>query len=276
VCSPMTAAATREASGLIRPEVSTRTATISLLCSKRSTWRLHMWRRTLWGGNIALRLATRRSEVFRSLSCHEPPLWSLLEGDAESHEMLQRGARSVEKVGRMSPRAITRARHATSSRRSPSGLAPGTTSCLPGYGRSFVQNAPIFLDELQDRESARRRPGGVGARGGTGAAHRGLRESAGVPAGDRSARGADAARHPRDHRWRSARAPAVDPRALSGGDDAGALQASVCPAASPRASSPRTDGDERLLLRGYESPDVGAAQLHRARAAGAQAETSAP
>jgi pimeloyl-ACP methyl ester carboxylesterase len=47
VCSPMTAAATREASGLIRPEASTRTATTSLLCLKRLTWRLHMSRRTL-------------------------------------------------------------------------------------------------------------------------------------------------------------------------------------------------------------------------------------
>ena len=39
-----------------------------------------------YGGNIALRLATRRPELFRSLSCHEPPLWSLLEGDPERQE----------------------------------------------------------------------------------------------------------------------------------------------------------------------------------------------
>jgi hypothetical protein len=53
-----------------------------------------------FGGNIALRLATRRPEVFRSLSCHEPPLWCLLEGDAESQEMLQKAAASLEAVGR--------------------------------------------------------------------------------------------------------------------------------------------------------------------------------
>ena len=33
-----------------------------------------------WGGNIALRLATRRPDVFRSLSCHEPPLWAGVHG----------------------------------------------------------------------------------------------------------------------------------------------------------------------------------------------------
>lgn len=35
------------------------------------------------GGNIALRLAGRRPDLFRSLSCHEPPVWSLLESDSE-------------------------------------------------------------------------------------------------------------------------------------------------------------------------------------------------
>ena len=53
-----------------------------------------------YGGNIALRLATRRPEIFRSLSCHEPPLWSLLEGDPEGQEILQHGARSLDAVGR--------------------------------------------------------------------------------------------------------------------------------------------------------------------------------
>src|SRR5918996_5162360 len=51
-----------------------------------------------YGGNIALRLATRRPEIFRSLSCHEPPLWSLLEDDPESQQILQQGARSLEAV----------------------------------------------------------------------------------------------------------------------------------------------------------------------------------
>ena len=44
-----------------------------------------------YGGNIALRLATRRPEVFRSLSCHEPPPWSWPLGS---------GRRSLERAGR--------------------------------------------------------------------------------------------------------------------------------------------------------------------------------
>ncbi|MGH2985620.1 MAG: alpha/beta fold hydrolase [Solirubrobacterales bacterium] len=51
-----------------------------------------------WGGNIALRLATRRPQVFRSLTSHEPPLLSLLENDPESAEMLEQGAGSIEAV----------------------------------------------------------------------------------------------------------------------------------------------------------------------------------
>jgi pimeloyl-ACP methyl ester carboxylesterase len=103
-----------------------------------------------WGGNIALRLATRRPEVFGSLSCHEPPLWSLLEGDAESQEMLQRGARSLEEVGRR----IAAGDHEGAARHFVEEVAfrPGAWEHeLPAAMRAvFVQNAPTYLDELQD------------------------------------------------------------------------------------------------------------------------------
>ena len=46
-----------------------------------------------WGGNIALRLACRRPELFRSLTCHEPPLWGLLADDPDSQAMLSQGDR---------------------------------------------------------------------------------------------------------------------------------------------------------------------------------------
>jgi pimeloyl-ACP methyl ester carboxylesterase len=103
-----------------------------------------------WGGNIALRLATRRADVFRSLSCHEPPLWSLLEGDADSEEMLQRGARSLEEVGRR----IAAGNHEGAARHFVEEVAfgPGAWEYeLPANMRAvFVHNAPTFLDELQD------------------------------------------------------------------------------------------------------------------------------
>ena len=103
-----------------------------------------------WGGNIALRLATRRPDVFRSLSCHEPPLWSLLEDDAESQEMLHRGARSLDEVGRH----IATGDHEGAARQFVEEVAFGPGAWgheLPAETRAvFVQNAPTFLDELQD------------------------------------------------------------------------------------------------------------------------------
>ncbi len=103
-----------------------------------------------YGGNIALRLATRRPEVFRSLSCHEPPLWSLLEGDAESQAMLTEGARSLEAVAVR----IAEGDHEGAARQFVNEVAFGPDAWenqLPSEVRAiFVQNAPTFFDELQD------------------------------------------------------------------------------------------------------------------------------
>jgi pimeloyl-ACP methyl ester carboxylesterase len=103
-----------------------------------------------YGGNIALRLATRRPEVFRSLSCHEPPLFSLLEDDPELRELLQQGARSDQAVGRR----IAQGDHEGAARQFVEEVAfgPGAwDSKLPPELRAiFVDNAPTYLDELED------------------------------------------------------------------------------------------------------------------------------
>jgi pimeloyl-ACP methyl ester carboxylesterase len=108
-----------------------------------------------YGGNIALRLATRRPELFRSLSCHEPPLWSLLEDDPGSQVLLQRGARSLEAVGRR----IAAGDHEGAARQfvEEVALGPGAwENELPPETRAiFVQNAPTYLDELQDADQLR-------------------------------------------------------------------------------------------------------------------------
>jgi pimeloyl-ACP methyl ester carboxylesterase len=108
-----------------------------------------------FGGNIALRLATRRPDVFRSLSCHEPPLWGLLEGDPESEEMLQQGAGSLEAVGRR----IAEGDHEGAAHQFVDEVAFGPGAWeneLPPEVRAiFVQNAPTFLDELQDPNQLR-------------------------------------------------------------------------------------------------------------------------
>jgi len=100
------------------------------------------------GGNIALRLATRRPELFRSLSCHEPALWGLLEEDPESQEILQQVARSLESVGRR----IAQGDHDGAARQFVDEVAFGHGAWdnqLPPESKAiFVQNAPTFLDEL--------------------------------------------------------------------------------------------------------------------------------
>jgi pimeloyl-ACP methyl ester carboxylesterase len=101
------------------------------------------------GGNIALRLATRRPDLFRSLSCHEPALWGLLEHDPVSQEILQQGARSLEAVGRR----IAQGDHEGAARQFVEEVAfgPGAwdNELPPEWRAIFVQNAPTFLDELQ-------------------------------------------------------------------------------------------------------------------------------
>jgi pimeloyl-ACP methyl ester carboxylesterase len=108
-----------------------------------------------FGGNIALRLATRRPEIFRTLCCHEPPLWSLLEGDPERQEILQHGARSIDAVGRR----IADGDHEGAARQFVEevafGLGAWENELPPEMRAIFVHNAPTFLDELQDPRQLR-------------------------------------------------------------------------------------------------------------------------
>ena len=104
-----------------------------------------------WGGNIALRLACRRPELFRSLSCHEPPLWGLLADDPDSQAMLSQGAESLESVGSR----IAVGDHERAARQFVDEVAFGRgawdNQLPPEVKKIFVRNAPTFLDELRDR-----------------------------------------------------------------------------------------------------------------------------
>jgi pimeloyl-ACP methyl ester carboxylesterase len=101
------------------------------------------------GGNIALRLATRRPDLFRSLSCHEPALWGLLEEDPESKEILREGSGSVDAVGRR----IAEGHHEGAARQFVEEVAfgPGAwnNELLPAARAICVKHAPTFLDELR-------------------------------------------------------------------------------------------------------------------------------
>jgi pimeloyl-ACP methyl ester carboxylesterase len=103
-----------------------------------------------FGGTIALRLAIRRREIFRSLCCHEPPLWSLLQDDPRTRGILQRGARSLDAVGRR----IADGDHEGAARQFVEEVAFGPVAwedeLPPEMKAIFVRNAPTYLDELQD------------------------------------------------------------------------------------------------------------------------------
>jgi pimeloyl-ACP methyl ester carboxylesterase len=102
-----------------------------------------------YGGNVALRLAGKRPELFRSLSCHEPPLWELLADDAVGGELRRRQATVEDAVGKR----IVAGDDEAAARQFVEELAFGLGAWdrLPPEVRAmFVRNAPTFLDELRD------------------------------------------------------------------------------------------------------------------------------
>ena len=104
-----------------------------------------------YGGNIALRLAARRPELFRTLSCHEPPLFGVLDGNPETDAMLARDARTLATIGQH----IADGEHAVAARQFVDEVVfgPGAwNNALPAETRAIMvaNNAPTFLDELQD------------------------------------------------------------------------------------------------------------------------------
>lgn len=106
-----------------------------------------------FGGNVALRLASRRAELFHSLTCHEPPLWGLLADDPDSQPMLEESARSFEAVAER----IAAGDHEEAARLFVENIVfgPGAwEELLPPEAQAvLVQNAPTFLDEIRDPEA---------------------------------------------------------------------------------------------------------------------------
>lgn len=108
-----------------------------------------------YGGNVALRLAARQPELFRSLTCHEPPLVGLLLDDPESAEIMAQVGRSLESVAAK----IAAGDHEGAARQfiDEVALGPGAwEGQLPPEAKAIVvNNAPTFLDELNDPEQTR-------------------------------------------------------------------------------------------------------------------------
>jgi pimeloyl-ACP methyl ester carboxylesterase len=104
-----------------------------------------------FGASIALRLASERPELFRSLTVHEPPLFALLAGDPAMEAPL---AAVRQRVGAVV--ALLRAGDAAAAARQfveTVAFGPGVWDTLPAaMQQTFIANAPTFLDETQDPE----------------------------------------------------------------------------------------------------------------------------
>jgi pimeloyl-ACP methyl ester carboxylesterase len=98
-----------------------------------------------YGGAIALGLAIRRPELFRSLSVHEPPLV----GIAARDPIVERAAKELETVGEIVEHGDPEAgaRHFVEN----IALGPGAWPLLPSeIHQAMARNAAAFAAELRD------------------------------------------------------------------------------------------------------------------------------
>ena len=107
-----------------------------------------------FGASITLRLAGKRPELFRGLSGHEPPPFSLLRDDPALGPVIE----EVEhKIGAVVER-IASGDHAGAAEQfvETVALGPGTWARMPrALKRTLIENAPTFLDEASDPEQLR-------------------------------------------------------------------------------------------------------------------------
>jgi pimeloyl-ACP methyl ester carboxylesterase len=101
-----------------------------------------------FGASIALGLAARRPDLFRSLIVHEPPLMGIVADDAELRPLMMEFQRRLESGAEQ-----LRAGDIEGGTRrfvEEVALGPGMWEQLPEEIRqTFVNNAPTYLDELQ-------------------------------------------------------------------------------------------------------------------------------
>jgi pimeloyl-ACP methyl ester carboxylesterase len=103
-----------------------------------------------YGGNIALRLACRRPKLFRSLTCHEPPLFGFLDDDPDAQVTLARDAKTLAAIGQR----IADGDSEGGARQFVEEVMAGPgawDNALPADEKAImVRNAPMFLEQLQD------------------------------------------------------------------------------------------------------------------------------
>jgi pimeloyl-ACP methyl ester carboxylesterase len=102
-----------------------------------------------FGGSVALGLATRRPDLFRSVSAHEPPLLGLVAGDPNYEPMLEEANRRIGGVLEQ----VSQGDAAAAAERFVETVAigPGGWEQLPpNLRQTFIENASTFLDESHD------------------------------------------------------------------------------------------------------------------------------
>lgn len=105
-----------------------------------------------FGASIVLRLAAERSDLFRSMVVHEPPLFGLLKDDPNAKQALA----SVEERMSAVVSLLAAGDQTAGAREFVETIAfgPGAWSELPPDVRNtFVNNAPTWLDEVHDPEA---------------------------------------------------------------------------------------------------------------------------
>jgi pimeloyl-ACP methyl ester carboxylesterase len=114
-----------------------------------------------FGASIALRLAGERPDLLRGVVGHEPPLFALLADNPATAPMLDEVGRRIRAV----VDRIAAGDHAGAAEQlvETVALGPGTWSQLtPDLQRTFVGNAPTFLDEVSDPEQLAFDPASLG------------------------------------------------------------------------------------------------------------------
>ena len=114
-----------------------------------------------FGASIALRLAGERPDLLRGVVGHEPPLLALLADNPAAAPMLDEVGRRIRAV----VDRIAAGDHAGAAEQfvETVALGPGTWSQLtPDLQRTFVENAPTFLDEVSDPEQLAFDPASLG------------------------------------------------------------------------------------------------------------------
>jgi pimeloyl-ACP methyl ester carboxylesterase len=104
-----------------------------------------------WGAIITLRLAIARPNLLRAIACHEPPLIALIAGDAAVGPIAQaarkRLATVIDRLAAGDDAGGARLFVETVA------MGAGMWDKLPlQLQRTFVENAPTYLDECRDPE----------------------------------------------------------------------------------------------------------------------------